>query len=135
MSDKTEPLDGEDLINYTDVTARIAYLESRDCHEPDRETPCVNNYECPSCNDDGQELEDLRSLESDMADVNSYAGRASAIRDSYMETFARDELEGIYGEEVFATLETYVNWDLLTGDRAGEMTETTFRGTTYYITG
>ena len=34
----TTPLDGEDLINYDDVTARIAYLESRDCHQPDRET-------------------------------------------------------------------------------------------------
>jgi hypothetical protein len=134
MITKTEPLDGEDLINYDDVTARIEYLEEHDCHEPERETPCVNGYECPTCNDEGQELEDLRTLESDMRPVNEYSGRASAIRDSYLETFIRDELEGIYGEEVFSALETYIKWDELISDRADELEEVTFRGTTYYIT-
>jgi hypothetical protein len=135
MSDASQPLDGEDLINYGDVTARINYLKTYDCHRPDRaDFPCANFHACPTCNDGGKELEDLRSLAASMAEVNRYAGRASAIRDSYAETFVRDELEGIYGEEVFATLETYIDWSTLTGDRAAEMEEVTFRGTTYYIT-
>lgn len=133
MSDESQILDGDDLINLTDVTARIAYLEARDCREPDRETPCVNGYECPTCNDDGRELEDLRTLAADMKPANEASGRASAIRDSYLETFVRDELEDIYGQEVFATLDSYINWRELTEDRAAEMTEVTFRGTTYYV--
>jgi hypothetical protein len=132
MFDKTQPLDGEDLINYTDVMERIAYLEAMDCHEPEREIPCENRYDCPSCNDEGQELEDLRTLAADMKAANEASGRASALRDSYLKTYIQQEANDIVGD--LGHLETYVKWDELTADRADEMEEVTFRGTTYYIT-
>jgi hypothetical protein len=136
MITKTEPLDGEDLINYDDVTARIAYLEEHDCHNPDPDGEgCDSDFSCPSCYGDAEEeLAALRALRDDMEAANRASGRASALRDSYLETYVRDELEGIYGEEVFSALNHYIKWGELTGDRADEMEEVTFRGTTYYIT-
>lgn len=137
MITATEPLDGEDLINYTDVTARIGYLEAHNCRIPNRaddDYPCVFGYECATCDQaTGNELEDLRTLESGMAPLNEASGRASAIRDSYLETFIRDEADDIAGIGE-SYLNEYVRWDELTADRAAEMEEITFRGTAYYIT-
>ena len=126
----TTPLDGEDLINYDDVTARLAYLESHDCHRADW---CAD-YECATCDDaSGNELADLRDLEEAMRPANEASGRASAIRDSYLETYVREEADGITGiGETF--LDSYVRWDDLAADRAAEMEEVAFRGTAYYIT-
>lgn len=134
MITATEPLDGEDLINYTDVTARIAYLEAHDCHDPVPDAEgCASVDACPSCyGEAGEELAALRELAAGMEPANEAGGRASAIRDSYLETFVRDEADDITGiGETY--LASYVKWDELTADRAGEMEKTTFRGTAYYI--
>ena len=131
----TEPLDGEDLINYSDVTARIAYLESRDCHQPDREEyPCAGWYDCPTCDEASErELTSLRDLEEAMRPANEASDRATAIRDDYLETFVRNEADDLVGDGL-NFLESYVKWDELTADRAAEMKEITFGSTTYYIT-
>jgi hypothetical protein len=131
----TTSLEDEDLINYTDVTARIADLEASDCGEPDREDyPCSDHDECATCDEAaGRELAALRELLAELEPVKAYAGRASAIRDSYMATFVRTEIDDVVGDGL-AIVDSYINWDELTANRQGEMTETTFLGTTYYIT-
>jgi hypothetical protein len=132
----TTSLDGEDLINIEDVTARIADLEAHDCKEPDRDDyPCTNVYECATCHPDTErELTALRELLAEMEPVKKYAGRATAIRDGYMDEFTRNEIDDVCGSDAVSILSPYIDWDELTGDRAGEMTETKFLGTTYYIT-
>jgi hypothetical protein len=132
----TTSLEDEDLINIGDVTARIADLEAHDCKEPDRDDyPCTNVYECATCHPDTErELTGLRELLAEMEPVKTCAGRATAIRDSYLETFVINEIDAVAGDSAVSILGPYVNWDTLIGDRAAEMTETTFGGTTYYIT-
>jgi hypothetical protein len=125
-------LDGEDLINIEDVIARISDLEAHDCHRTDDTGWCAD-YKCASCDDgSGQELTALRGLLAEMEPVKAHTGRASAIRDSYLETFVRDEIEDVI--EGLEYVSDYIDWDELTADRRSEMTETTFGGTTYYIT-
>ncbi len=130
----TTSLEDEDLINIEDVTARIADLEAHDCREPDREDdPIPHIYECPTCDERlGEELAALRELLTELEPVEEDAGRATAIRDSYMETFVRDEIDGV--TDGLEYVSSYIKWDELTADRQGEMTETTFLGTAYYIT-
>ena len=131
----SEPLDGEDLINIGDVTERIEYLEAHDCHNPERsdtDFPCSNGFECATCDETtGSELEDLRTLASIM---EPFGDRASAIRDSYLEKFVQNEADDITGVGQDSYLFSYVKWDELAGDRAAEMEETTFRGSTYFAT-
>jgi hypothetical protein len=132
MITAADSLTGEDLINIEDVTARIAHLEAHDCHRTDFADWC-SDYECATCDDgSGQELTALRELLAEMEPVNDASGRASAIRDSYMEKFVRDEIEDV--TEGLEYVSGFIKWDELTADRQGEMTETTFLGTTYYIT-
>jgi hypothetical protein len=47
--------------------------------------------------------------------------------------FVRAEIEDAVGDGL-SIVDSYIDWDELTGDRQAEMTETTFGGTTYYIT-
>jgi hypothetical protein len=134
MITAADSLTGKDLINIEDVTARIAHLEAHDCHRPP-EGPgdWCSDYECATCDEStGDELAALRDLEEAMRPANEYSERASAIRDSYMATFVRQEADDIVGE--LGHIDSYIKWDELTADRQGEMTETTFLGTTYYIT-
>ena len=122
MSATDEITSTEDLINYSDVTARIAYLENitaslaRDLEEWE-----------------AGELAALRDLAADMEPVNEYAGRATAIHDEYMTEFVQNEADDIAGIGTDSYLFSYVNWDELASDRTMGMTVTTYLGTTYYI--
>lgn len=129
-------LEDEDLINYGDVTARIAHLEStgQGCSVAVAPGSC-ELMDCPRCEGAARaELEALHELQDEMKPVNEYSGRASAIRYSYVDTFARDEIEDVAGIDAVSILGPYVDWDRLREARQGEMTETTFLGTVYFIT-
>lgn len=121
----------EKLLNLSDVTARIRYLTAHDCRNPDPDGEgCDSNFACPSCYGDAEEeLAALRELETEMTDVGE---NASAIGENYMDEFIYSELDGIYGEAVKA-LSSYLDWDSIRGDRESDMTETTYRGGTYYL--
>jgi hypothetical protein len=130
----TTSLQDEDLINYTDVTARIAYLNGQLASCPiTSDFDSCDQYDCPKCDmSTMEELTALRALEEEMRPANKASGRASALRDSYLETYVRQEIDDVAGDAL-SVVDSYVRWDDLIADRRGEMTETTFMGTTYFI--
>lgn len=130
----TTSLQDDDLINYTDVTARITYLNGQLASCPiTNDFDSCDQYDCPKCDmSTMEELTALRALEEEMRPAREASGRASALRDSYLETFVRGEIDDVVGDGL-SIVDSYIRWDDLIADRRGEMTETTFMSTTYFI--
>lgn len=137
MNEPDEITGSEDMINLNAVTVRIKYLEAHDCGEPDpRGEGCDSAFACPSCYGEAEEeLAGLRELEDDMRrHTGGRDDRATAIRESYLTEFVQDEAEDIAGIGPDSYLHFYVRWDDLADARTMDMTSTTYRGSTYYIT-
>jgi hypothetical protein len=85
--------------------------------------------------DESYELAELRDLKAEMrAHTGGHSGHVTAVREDHLEDYARDTLESIYGEEAIDSVGCHVNWEAVAAEMAIDMTATTFRGSSYYIT-
>jgi hypothetical protein len=84
--------------------------------------------------DESDEQAALRELEAEMRYLHKASGRASAISDDHMPEFCEDELCDAYGHDAIEALWSYLKWDEIRAAREMDMTETTYRGGTYYLT-
>lgn len=148
----------EDLINLTDVRARIDALKPFHVEDerldPQRPRPAHDHtvrsfttreeadawiasddageprefYQTMEWTEESDELAALKGLEATMAELGSE--RASAIHEGYSLAFVRDELEDIYGE-AYGELDSFIDWD---GYRTARLpVRYSFRGQDYYL--
>lgn len=128
----TDSVDGtENFYNVDDLKTRVRVLEQADCGQPalSEDAGSCGNDNCPTCENDGEELKGLRELLDD-----AYLGLhyQALYRDSYMAEYAEDYAKDIAGREAVDMLDSYVDWDHFGSDLADDMVEYKIFGHTYH---
>jgi hypothetical protein len=160
LSPEDEITGSEEIINYGDIIARIAMLrpwhvedtlipesaiadpsiasyvtrEEAEAHVAAHGPGVQTELEVVEWRDESEELAALRNLEAEMRSLNEASGRASAINEDYMDAFVRDELESAYGSDAVDGLDSWLKWDEIRAAKEEGMSQTTYRGRTYYLT-
>jgi hypothetical protein len=114
----------DDLINVSDLRARVADLKARmdETHDGDAGEG-LEDWEA-------DELAALTDLE---AQVGGYGDSKTLIRETYMPRFAEEEAESLYGFESGDWPFHLIDWDRAAGELAADYASVSFKGETYLI--
>jgi hypothetical protein len=144
---------GEELVNLADVRARIDVLRpwkvadtrlgindpvftafaSEDDADAYIAAQGENLRSFLTVDEYAEEAEELTALRDLLTAMEPLGERASAISEDYLMQFLTNELEDLYGQEVFATMSNYINWNRYRDDRANEMTRFIYRDGMFYL--